>query len=293
MREAVKIEKSILRYRLIQVRNWALQQLRDMRQSSLDQYKMLEDWIFVAQKTEMDAVEEMCMIIKDSIETETKIQSELRINFMDFTVDHGTLNYITPPPPKHAAHEVIKSERFTVDQIGSTVSELEVFEGIAVDGGSKVRVQFLYQFFKSRKNASIGFSAFRSAFPKVWEDMSLDCFMALIRNLDPQSTGFICWRQMMTYFILMQSKVPSQQEADKLTEVADGDGYIGNEAFVGAIFWFDKTEVTKDLDYHLPFERIRFIKKALFRVNAKAVQGKEGHQVRAATLVENLRLPAE
>jgi hypothetical protein len=127
MREAVKIEKSILRYRLIQVRNWALQQLRDMRQVSLDQYKMLEDWIFVAQKTEMDAIEEMCNIIKDSIEGETKIQSELRINFMDFTVDHGILNYITPPPPKHAAHEVIKSERFTVAQIDSTVNELELF----------------------------------------------------------------------------------------------------------------------------------------------------------------------
>lgn len=34
---------------------------------------MLEDWIFVAQKTEMDAIEEMCMVIKDSIEEETKI----------------------------------------------------------------------------------------------------------------------------------------------------------------------------------------------------------------------------
>ena len=48
---------------------------------------MLEDWIFVAQKAEMDAIDEMCMVIKDSIEEETKIQSELRINFMDFTVD--------------------------------------------------------------------------------------------------------------------------------------------------------------------------------------------------------------
>jgi len=35
----------------------------------------------------MDAIEEMTMVIKDSIEEETKIQSELRINFMDFTVD--------------------------------------------------------------------------------------------------------------------------------------------------------------------------------------------------------------
>lgn len=73
MRESIKVEKSILRYRLVQVRNWALSQLKNMRQSSLDLYKMLEDWVFVAQKTEMDAIEEMSMIIKDAIEEETKI----------------------------------------------------------------------------------------------------------------------------------------------------------------------------------------------------------------------------
>ncbi len=44
-----------------------------MRQNSLDLYKMLEDWVFVAQKTEMDAIEEMSMIIKDAIEEEAKI----------------------------------------------------------------------------------------------------------------------------------------------------------------------------------------------------------------------------
>jgi len=85
-----------------------------MRQGSLDLYRMLEDWIFVAQKTEMDAIEEMCVVIKDSIEEEAKIQSELRIKFMDFTVDQGVLNYITPPPPKHEPSEEILDTRFSV-----------------------------------------------------------------------------------------------------------------------------------------------------------------------------------
>lgn len=114
MREAIKVEKSILRFRLVQVRNWALLQLRSTRQASLDLYKMLEDWIYVAQKAEMDAIEEMCVVIKDSIEEETKIQSELRINFMDFTVDKGVLNYITPPPPLHAPREEVCGNRFTI-----------------------------------------------------------------------------------------------------------------------------------------------------------------------------------
>ena len=133
MREAIKVEKSILRFRLVQIRNWALQKLKDRRQTSLNLYKMLEDWIHVAHKSEMDAVEEMCMVIKDSIEGETKIQSELRIKFMDFTVDHATLNYITPPPPKHSPFEVVEKERFTVSQIACTVDEFMRFEDSSLE----------------------------------------------------------------------------------------------------------------------------------------------------------------
>lgn len=72
---------------------------------------------------------------------------------------------------------------------------------------NKVRVQFLYQYFKARVNASQGFQGFQSTLPEVWNNMGMDSFMALIRNLDPKSSGFIDWRQLMTYFILLQSPV--------------------------------------------------------------------------------------
>ena len=49
-------------------------------------YKKLDDWIYVAQKTEMDAVEEMSVVIKKAIEEEFKIQHELRIKIYGF---HG------------------------------------------------------------------------------------------------------------------------------------------------------------------------------------------------------------
>jgi hypothetical protein len=105
MKEAIKVEKSILRFRLVQIRNWSLQRLQETRISAIRLYKKLDDWIQVAQKAEMDAIEEMCAVIKEAIEAESKIQSELRIKFMDFTVDKGTLNFITPKPPKLNALE--------------------------------------------------------------------------------------------------------------------------------------------------------------------------------------------
>lgn len=73
MKDAIKTEKAILRFRLVQIRNWALTNLKQSRQQAINLYKKLDDWIYVAQKAEMDAIEEMCIVVKDSIESETKI----------------------------------------------------------------------------------------------------------------------------------------------------------------------------------------------------------------------------
>jgi len=73
MKEAIKVEKSILRFRLVQIRNWTYEKLKEYRASALHMYKKLDDWIYVAQKTEMDAIEEMCEVIKKAIEEEVKI----------------------------------------------------------------------------------------------------------------------------------------------------------------------------------------------------------------------------
>jgi hypothetical protein len=68
MKASIKIEKSILRYRLTQVRNWALKRLREMRTKAIKVYTKLEDWIHVSNRAENDAVEEMCIVIKRAIE---------------------------------------------------------------------------------------------------------------------------------------------------------------------------------------------------------------------------------
>lgn len=59
MKQAIKVEKSILRFRLTQIRNWVLKRLRDIRAKANRVYTKLEDWIHVANKAENDAVDEM------------------------------------------------------------------------------------------------------------------------------------------------------------------------------------------------------------------------------------------
>ena len=77
-------------------------------------YKKFDDWIQVAAKTEMDTIDELCTVIKRAIEDESKIQLELRIQFMDFTVDSTVFNYIDPPVPKLEALEEYRTDRFSI-----------------------------------------------------------------------------------------------------------------------------------------------------------------------------------
>jgi hypothetical protein len=114
MKEAIKVEKSILRFRLAQVRNWALMRLKHQREQSLKIYQKLDDWIQVSSKAENDAIDEVCDVIKEAIEDQCKIQDELRLDFMDFFADKGILNYIEPPPEKLAAMEEASDTKFNV-----------------------------------------------------------------------------------------------------------------------------------------------------------------------------------
>ena len=65
----------------------------------------------------MDTIEEMCSVIKRAIEEGSKIQHELRIKFMDFTVDNSTLNYVNPPIPKLEALEDWRNDRLCIPQL--------------------------------------------------------------------------------------------------------------------------------------------------------------------------------
>ena len=148
----------------------------------------------------MDAIEEMTMVIKDSIEEETKIQSELRINFMDFTVDQGVLNYITPPPPKHAPLEEAMPARFTIPQLQCAISELKFLKSVStIDDQDSMKLQPIYNFFKSRKNSTLTFNSDTTAIPHSFAEMPTTQFMAMIRNLDTDCTGTINYRQLLTY----------------------------------------------------------------------------------------------
>lgn len=204
LKEAIKVEKSIFRYRLVQIRNWSLKNLKECRKDFIQMYKKLEDWIYVAQKAEMDAIDQMSTLIKEHIESEQKIKAELRVKFMDFTVDRATLNFITPPPPLLEALEDYREDRFSIDQLKFLKSEFEQMEASQITR-EKFRDKSVIEMFIAKRNASIGFGGYLSALPKEWENKNQIEIRHMAINLDCHRTGFIHWRVMFTYFALLKS----------------------------------------------------------------------------------------
>lgn len=118
----------------------------------------------------MDTIEEMCQIIKIAIEDESKVQLELRIKFMDFTVDHSILNYINPPVPKLDSLEEFSTQRFSIPQLHSLCSELE---HIAASTGDLMPIKELMNLLLTKFRNSICFGGNSSALPESWNPYGL------------------------------------------------------------------------------------------------------------------------
>jgi hypothetical protein len=260
MKEAVRVEKSLLRFRLVQIRNWTLNRLQDTRQQALSTYKKFDDWIQVAQKTEMDTIEEMCAVIKKAIEDECKIQHELRIQFMDFTVDNSTLNYINPPIPKLEALEQSQSDRFAIPQLRNLLGE---FETIAKATGDLLQCRELCQLLYSKIKNSFHFCSYESQVPETWNTFGLAEINQMIRNLDFKNTGYVNWRTLMTHIILLKSSVPNAKEISRIEKMLK-EPEVSCDQFCKGTFWFEAAEQSTDRSNAIVFERVKMIKQLLF-----------------------------
>lgn len=211
----------------------------------------------------MDTIEEMCNVVKKATEEETKIQHELRIVFMDFTVDNSTLNYINPPVPKLDALEDYQCERFAIPQLKHLNSE---FETIAAATGDLMQCRELAQLLFGKIKNSVHFGGFESAVPESWNVFGLAEINQMIRNLDHKNTGYVNWRTLMTNITLLRSEVPNAKEIARIEKMLK-DAEVDCEAFCAGKFWFDQTETSEDRENAVEFERVDMIKKLLFRAH--------------------------
>lgn len=262
MREAIRVEKSILRFRLAQIRNWALSRLLYQRERSLKLYQKLEDWIAVSGKAENDAIEEVCDVAKEATEEQGKIQDELRIKFMDFFVDKGILNFIEPPPAKLAAMEEAAGSRFNIPQLQALTAELRE----VADAGCKVLNRQLVELLLRKAANSKSFGDL-GGLPQDWMSFARDDFENIVRNFDTAGVGSIDYRDFATSCVLLNAPLPSAAEVDAL-RTALQQPEVTRDGLQGAACWFDATESSKDREYSNEFGRAQQIKGILYDVLA-------------------------
>lgn len=77
-------------------------------------YAKLEDWIFYTHSTEIKALDAICGLFRQFIESEEKIQKEIQLNFVDVVISHEVLNFLTPIPPPLSAREPHTKSRFSI-----------------------------------------------------------------------------------------------------------------------------------------------------------------------------------
>lgn len=219
-------------------------------------YKKFEDWITVAQKAEMDTIEEMCVVIKRAIEEEKKIQNELRIEQMNFTVDHQTLNYIDPPIPKLEALEAVRTDRFSIQMLNELVSE---FESFSRSTGDLIQHRELINLIFNKLNNGRHFGGAETGFPEAWGTLGLEHINQMIRNIDSHNSGYVNWRTLATCFILLLSEVPSGQEIIRF-QTSLSDKKVSLAQFTACHFWFDESEQSEDRPNANEFPRSKQIK---------------------------------
>lgn len=157
-----------------------------MRSKAIVLYQKLDDWIAVSADAENSAVDEMVEIVKEAIESEIRIEDELRLKFMDFSIDRKVKNYIDPPPEKLPELEKVSPDRFTIPQLKNMVSDLKTLaneEGLIAN--NQIVELFMRKIELSRKLSD------DSGVPESWNQLQKADFIRMTRALDKYNRGSV------------------------------------------------------------------------------------------------------
>jgi len=174
------------------------------------------------------------------------------------------LNFINPPLPKLEALEQHWNDRFAIPQLRSMLDE---FRLIARSTGDLMHCRELVNLLFSKIKNSAHFKGFGSAVPETWAGFGHAEINQLMRNIDSKNTGYVNWRTLLTYMILLRSNVPSAKEISRIEKMLGEEATC--EQFCQGSFWFDACEVSADRDNAIDFERVKMIKQMLFETHCQ------------------------
>lgn len=92
----------------------------------------------------------------------------------------------------------------------------------------------------------------------------------MVVNLDKEKTGYVRFNLVASYFVLLESTLPTEKELAeydiKLSVVTQAD-CLAKEDFVKVEAWFDAYEDCEQREGAERFERVEMIKELIFEIN--------------------------
>ncbi|KAJ1512515.1 Sperm flagellar protein 2, partial [Coelomomyces lativittatus] len=97
--KAIRGEESLLRFRFMRICDVAVENLKEVRNRSIELYSHLDDRIGVNFRGEIAAVKNLVVYVKQAIELELKLPNELCLNGQEFKIDLSYMMFEPEPPP--------------------------------------------------------------------------------------------------------------------------------------------------------------------------------------------------
>ena len=286
LKQAISNEKSKFKYKLTLLKYWGISCLKNFRRLSLTVYNKLEDWIILAIKAENEALNELTIMLKENIESESKIKYELALETFDVIVNMDVQNYIELPPKPLPAKEVIDHNKFNIVQLKILMEELQTY---LVENTSSIRSSTFISIFLKKYISSKNDNDVYYGIPNLLKELSFYNYFKFIKKLDPENTDLISLKHIGTFFSLLSDVIPTKNEVSQIKEQAQklsGDDYplLNMEQFTQIEFWFDEKERSPTLKNHEDYHRDIKLKEILFDINKN--QGQESNEGEAVVDLE-------
>ena len=215
LKKAMSNEKAKFKYKLTLLKYWGILCLKNFRRLSLTVYNKLEDWIILAIKAENEALNELTIMLKENIESESKIKYELALDTFDVIVNMDVQNYIELPPKPLPAKEVIDHNKFNIVQLKILMEELQTY---LVENTSSIRSSTFISIFLKKYISSKNDNDVYYGIPNMLKNLSFYNYFKFIKKLDPENTDLISLKQIGTFFGLLSNVIPTKEEINEIKE---------------------------------------------------------------------------
>eukprot|EP00833_Pecoramyces_ruminatium_P006888 jgi/Orpsp1_1/1180920/evm.model.c7180000075125.1 len=238
----------------------AKEHIKDLQKHGIDVFSLLDEWITARYQIEINAINELIVVIKEAIECEARLPNELILEGENFKVNYNVLTYIADPlPPSKSPVEKLTSEKFTVVQLLNISKMFNEYSNTGIISNK----EFIDCFMKL-----IVMSIGMEYLPDDYMNTEINQIKQITDILDPFDTGYINWRK----FIMNQSRVlpiPSIEYIINLKQIYKNlpsyqNGKISKNDYMSVKLWYEDMDEEINNETITIYKRFKNLKDAMF-----------------------------